>query len=245
MRIAIVSSPRCGNTWVRSVLSSALLLPEIGVHNYLDVPVELPSDCTLQVHWYREPNFQRFLKENDFQTVVIARHPLDLLISVLHFVRHEPLTSEWLLGNAEIPKELAGQSPTSDIFMDYALSWGAENLLSISYQWWHDNSVIRVKYEDVVASPTLKFEELVERLSENRERLGEAIAQFDLNHFRSTPNKHGWQGQPGLWRQLLPFKRAREIYVRHRRVFDTLGYDVPFSWLTQAAAAANWQRLVR
>jgi hypothetical protein len=245
MRIAIVSSPRCGNTWVRSVLSSTLSLPEIGVHNYLDVTSELPQNCALQVHWYREPNFQRFLREHGFRVVVIARHPLDLLISVLHFVRHEPLTSEWLLGNAEIPTQLAGQSPTSDIFMDYALSWGAENLLSISYQWWHDSSVIRVKYEDLVASPAAKFEGLVQQLSGDGGLLGEAIARFDIDHFRSTPNKHGWQGQPGLWRQLLPFKRAREIYVRHRRVFETLDYEVPFSWLTTAAAAANWQRLVK
>jgi hypothetical protein len=243
MRIAIVSSPRSGNTWVRSVLSTTLSLDQVGVHNYLDVTSPLPQDCALQLHWYREPNFQRFLADNGFRVVVVARHPLDLLVSVLHFIQHEPLTKEWLVGNAEIPVGLAGQSPSSDAFMDYALSWGAENLLSVSYQWWHDNDAIKVKYEDFVCSPQQTFHHVISQLSSESLGLGDAIAQFDIKHFQAKANRHGWQGQPGLWKQLIPFTRAKAIYNRHKCVFDELGYDVPINWLSSSRAEGNWHRL--
>ncbi|MGH8783404.1 hypothetical protein [Paraburkholderia sp.] len=245
MRIAVVSSPRSGNTWVRSVLANSLDLTEIAIHNYLDAPRSLPDRCALQIHWYREPNFQQYLNENQFQTLVVGRHPLDILLSVLHFIRHEPATNQWLMGNAEIPTDLSGQGPTSDAFMEYALSWGAENLLSISYQWWCDRNSLRVKYEDLVASPGKEFSKVVETLCSglSADKIDVAIKNFDFGYFHSMPNRHGWQGRPGLWRSLIPGRMARAIYARHRRLFDTLGYNVPYTLTSYRQAADNWKAL--
>ncbi|WP_144029897.1 MULTISPECIES: hypothetical protein [Burkholderia] len=245
MRIAVISSPRSGNSWVRSVLASSLDLLEIAVHNYLDAPQDLPPRCAFQLHWYREPNFQQYLIENQFKTLVIARHPLDILLSVLQFIRHDPTPSQWLMGNAEIPRELAGLSPTSDAFIDYALSWGAENLLSVTYQWWHDKKSIRVKYEDLVESPNQNFGDLIYTLSGEAvgSKADEALERFSLKYFRSLPNRHGWQGRPGLWRDLIPAREAHAIYKRHRRFFDILGYEVPWTWTSRQEAALNWESL--
>ena len=137
LRIAVISSPRSGNTWVRSVLGDILGLQQFAVHNYIELK-NIPDRCIVQLHWYREPNLQRFLRGRCFKVLVLARHPLDVLVSMLNFIRHEPLTARWLEGNAEIPKSLAGQSPTSQDFLKYAMSWGAENVLGVTYQWWHD-----------------------------------------------------------------------------------------------------------
>jgi hypothetical protein len=245
MRIAIISSPRSGNSWVRAVLAGSLDLQEIAVHNYLEAPAQLPERCVLQLHWYREPNFQRYLDENQFKALVIGRHPLDVLLSVLQFIRHEPATGQWLQGNAEIPLELAGQPPGSDAFMDYALGWGAENLLSITYQWWHDEKAIRVKYEDLVDSSNERFARLCNALDAKtpRERLDSALERFSFRYFRALPNQHGWQGRPGLWRQLIPARAARAIYKRHRHLFDVLGYEVPWTWTTRQQAMRNWESL--
>jgi hypothetical protein len=245
MRVAIISSPRSGNTWVRSVLANSLDLQEIAVHNYLDAPAELPPRCIFQIHWYREPNFQRFLEENHFKSVIIGRHPLDVLLSVLQFIRHEPATSQWLLGNAEIPLDLAGQSPSSDAFTDYALGWGAENLLSVTYQWWHDQRALRVKYEDLVEGSSEKFARLVYALAGEtpRARLDESLKRFSFKYFQSLPNHHGWAGRAGLWRQLIPTRAARAIYRRHRHLFDVLGYEVPWTWTTRRQATRNWESL--
>jgi hypothetical protein len=245
MRIAIISSPRSGNSWVRSVLASCLDLQAIAVHNYRDAPAQLPERCVLQLHWYREPNFQRYLEENGFRTLVIGRHPLDVLLSVLQFIRHEPATSQWLEGNVQIPAALAGMAPSSDAFADYALGWGAENLLSITYQWWHDERAVRVKYEDLVDTSNDKFVRLLAELDCEvpRERLDAALEQYSFGYFRSLPNQHGWQGRPGLWRHLIPASTARTIYRRHRHMFDVLGYEVPWTWTTRGRAARNWASL--
>jgi hypothetical protein len=36
LRIAVISSPRSGNTWVRSVLGDILGLQQFAVHNYMN-----------------------------------------------------------------------------------------------------------------------------------------------------------------------------------------------------------------
>lgn len=138
LRIAVISTPRSGNSWIRSVLAGALGMQEIAVHNYLDIQEQLPDRCFLQIHWYREPNFQTWLAANKFRTLCVARHPLDILLSVMHYIRYEPDTAKWLGGNVDIPSQLLSASPASKAFLDYAIGDGAENLLSISYQWWKD-----------------------------------------------------------------------------------------------------------
>ena len=243
MRIAIVSSPRVGNTWVRSVLGSTLRLEQFAVHDPDDLPASLPDDCILQLHWYREPRFQALLRRERFRVVTIARHPLDLLLSILHFCRREPQTTRWLGGNGELPDALRSASPASPVFREWASGRGAENLLSISYQWWQDPGAVRVRYEDLVRDPSAFFGALIEELGGQPQQLDGSIATFDLAHFQSTANRHGWQGRPDLWRQLIPTFDAHRIRARHRRAFEILGYRVAPHLLTRAASEVNWNRL--
>ncbi|MBV8376226.1 MAG: sulfotransferase domain-containing protein [Verrucomicrobia bacterium] len=243
LRIAIISSPRSGNTWTRLVLARALNLQEIAVHNWTDLPGELPTDCIVQIHWYREPNFQSFLRENKFRLIVLARHPLDVFLSMLHFVRYEPMTARWLEGNCAIPPELIDSSPASAAFSRYATSWGAENLLSISYQWWHDPSALRIRYEELVRDPKGKFTAIAKVFDRTTERIETILQENNLENFRSMPNRHGWRGQPGLWQQLIPTTTALRVYAYHCRVFNALGYPIPLSLITRAVAKRNWERL--
>jgi Sulfotransferase domain len=242
-RIAIVSSPRSGNSWTRMVLARTLGLEEIAVHNWTDLPRELPKNCILQIHWYREPNFQSFLRENEFRLIVLARHPLDVLLSVLHFIGYEPMTARWLEGNCAISPELIESSPVSAAFNRYATSWGAENLLSISYQWWHDPATLRIRYEDLVGDPKGEFAAIAKTFDGSTDRLETILQEINFETFRAMPNRHGWQGQPGLWRRLIPTITALKIYAYHRRVFNTLGYPPPLSLVTRANAKRNWEQL--
>jgi hypothetical protein len=242
-RLAIVSSPRSGNTWVRFVLADALELEHIGINNYVDAPESLPNNFILQLHWYREPNFQRFLRANGFQVVVLARHPLDVLISSLHFARLERKACRWLEGNCELTPSLFNAAPASSEFLEYATSWGAENLLSVTYQWWHDNQAIKVRYEDLVCSPLPGFSKVIANLNGSSVMLSAALEKFSLPSFQAMQNRHGWKGRPGLWRELMPFPNARQIYERHRAVFDTLGYSVDRTSLTEEEALRNWEEM--
>ncbi len=242
-RVAIIGTPRCGNSWTRSVLRDALDLHEIAVHNPRDIPPDLPERTVLQIHWYREPNFQKYLQANGFSRLVISRHPLDVLISAWHFAPYEPLIARWLEGNAEFPTDIGDHPPASRPFVSYATSWGAENLLSISYQWWHDPTAIRFRYEDLVCDPIKGFAGLIRSLGESPQRLPAALERNRLDVFRGTPNRHGWRGQPGLWRSVVPPAVTLRIWWRHRRVFKTLGYGIPVSTISRHQAARNWERL--
>jgi Sulfotransferase domain len=242
LRIAVISSPRSGNTWVRSVLGDILRLQQFAVHNYIELE-NIPDRCIVQLHWYREPNLQRFLNDRRFKTLVLARHPLDVLVSILNFIRHEPKTARWLEGNAEIPPSLAGQAPTSQDFLKYSKSWGAENVLGVSYQWWHDPDAIKVRYEELVQRPHEALLNLARVFDPAARDEDDAIGRFGLPFFQGLPNKHGWQGRPDLWRQLIVYSDARAIYRRHKRIFDVMGYSVRPYLLTRAAALQRWKEL--
>jgi hypothetical protein len=225
------------------VLARMMDLEELAVHNWKDLPNELPANCIVQIHWYREPNFQSFLRENNFRLIVLARHPLDILLSVLHFIRYEPLTARWLEGNCALLPELIDSSPVSAAFNRYATSWGAENLLSISYQWWHDSTAFRVRYEDLLRDPKSKFADIAKAFDGPTDRLEAILQEINLEKFQAMPNRHGWQGKSGLWRKLIPTLAALNIYAYHFRVFNALGYSPPLSLLTHAVARRNWERL--
>jgi hypothetical protein len=242
LRVAVIGTPRCGNTWVRYVLGDILKLEQLAVHNYTELK-SIPDRAIVQLHWYREPRFQRFLRDYGFKTLVLTRHPLDVLVSILNFIRYEPQTARWLEGNAEIPPSLIGQPPTSREFLQYATSWGAENVLGISYQWWHDLDAVKVRYEELVKRPHEALLSLARMF--DRDALDEngAISRFSLPFFRNLPNKHGWQGRPGLWRELIVYFDARSIYKRHKRVFDVMEYSVRPYLLSRSGALRRWKEL--
>lgn len=242
MRLAIISSPRSGNTWLRHVLADGLNLPQISAHNFLDVQ-EVPDRCILQLHWYREPNFQAFLQQHDFRAITLSRHPLDVLLSVLRFIRYEPETARWLEGNCAIPETLKKATPASPAFLKYALGFGFENLLSVSYQWWHDEQAIRVRYEQLVANAGAEALRLAGLLDAPVDSILTALTQNPLSKLQATPNRHGWMGRPGLWRDLIPSVAADAIQARHRILFERMGYAIEQSALTDAEAERQWAKL--
>jgi hypothetical protein len=243
LRVAIVSSPRSGNSWIRSTLAGALQAQEIAVHNYLDAPADIPKRCILQLHWYREPNFQRWLLSRDFKIVTIARHPLDVLVSALKFIRYEPETSRWLEGNTGLPGGLIASAPCSEEFLAYATSFEAENLLSISYQWWHDEHVLKVRYEDAILDPVGVLGNLIETCGGEPGAVLPWLDRVSLEKMRALPNRHGWQAKPGLWKQLIPPLDALRIFRRHRTIFRKMGYSVIPHILSRRKALYNWERL--
>jgi len=129
------------------VLCDALGVEEDAQHNYLDFR-DIPDAIGIQIHRPREPNFQKFLKDNGFRPVVMLRHPLFISRSVKH----------------------------------------------------------------------------------------------DLGMFQALPNKRGWQGRFGLWRDIMPSRHTQLIYERHKALFNALGYGVPE---TELDVRSNWIRLCR
>ncbi len=227
MRVAVVSSPRSGNMWLRRLLVTAYGLEERSAHTPDEVDwEELPEQCALQLHWHRTPEFQEQLRSNGFAVAVLARHPLDVLLSILHFAPHEPATARWLDGEGGDESVLADADPAAPAFLAYALGPRAQALLSITPEWW-DHADARVRYESLVEEPVAELAGICEALGvPPLVEPAEAVEAVSFARLREeAANQHFWQGRPGLWTELVPTAVALEIAAAYPEMAK-LGYGV-------------------
>ena len=125
LRIAVVSTPRAGNTWVRHLLGTAYEVPHFARHAMAAEDwAALPPEVVLQIHWRRDPAFEAKLAGHGFRVVTVARHPLDVLVSVLHFCIYESESEHWLLGAGGSEAEIFAAMPRSRAFVEYAAARG-------------------------------------------------------------------------------------------------------------------------
>ena len=234
-RIAVVSTPRSGNTWLRFLLSTWYGLEQHVAHRPAEVSWEpLPPQCILQLHWGRDEAFEASLRRHEFRVVTIARHPLDTLISLLHWVDSCPdPPSVWkenpcLAGRAGDERPLMGVSPLSPAFLDYATGPRAAALLSVTREWWTAHGRFGSATRRLVAAPARELERLGGELGwAPRSPAADAIAVNTIDRLRilhSDRPQHFRQGRPGLWRELIPAAAARRIEAAHRDVFKGLAY---------------------
>lgn len=244
LRLAVVSTPRVGNTWIRTLLARAYDIPGVAYHEL--TPEEwlaLPEECVLQIHWRREPEFETALQEHGFQILTIARHPLDVLVSILQFSVHTPETSRWLQGRCGDETEIWGAMPRSRSFIEYATGPRAAQLLAVTPDWWEAPGVTCLRYEDFVADAVHELNRLAEVFGPLRADPSTTRDSAAMGRLPST-NSHFWQGLPGLWRSLLPDAEAREIAAAHAPLLLKLGYRCdPDPTLTAASADRMWVRL--
>jgi hypothetical protein len=248
LRVAIISTPRSGNTWLLHLLSKMYQAPTFTVHTPLEVDWDnLPPACILQLHWHPEPTFLPRLEKGGFRAVVLARHPLDVLNSILHFSIHDP-TARWLEGEGGNERSIFGAMPRSTAFLDYATGPRARALLSISREWWNLPDCHALHYEALVASTEAELYRLVEAFSVAPVvPIEEAVAATTLPKMRQLTqnNNHFWQGQSNLWKKLLTMPEAQRIADAHAAVFAQLGYLCDADPDLKANEAdANWVQLV-
>jgi hypothetical protein len=246
LRLAIVGTPRSGNTWLRRLLSSILELEEVAVHSERDVDWgRLPSRVAIQLHAEPTPEFQERLRASGCLPVAIARHPLDVLISILQFSQREPETARWIDARGGTEAMLRGTHPCSSAFLRYATSERAEVLLGLTRQWWQLDHTCRVRYESLVEDAPCMLSDVCAQLHAHPRRSpGDVVAENTLDRLRPTSrNNHFWKGTPGFWRRLLPAPLARTIARAHTEHFTALGYACdPDESLTQRAARRHWRR---
>src|SRR5262245_47766951 len=77
LRVAIVATPRSGNTWLKGLLSSMYGLSEVICDRPDEVPWDsLPERCVIQMHWGAEPALIDLFRAHDIRPVTLTRHPL-------------------------------------------------------------------------------------------------------------------------------------------------------------------------
>jgi hypothetical protein len=248
LRLAVFGTPRSGNTWFRALLKSALALTDFAEHDPAEVPWHaLPERAVVNLHAVPSDGLRAVL--GDARPVVIARHPLDALVSVLHFAPHHGQSNRWLLGAGGTEDGIRTAVPTDPAFREYAVGPRAAALLSVSARWWHEPGAVRVRYEDLVADTAGELARVLAAVGAEPARpLDEVAAEHTLAALRTSgraAQHHMWQGRPGLWRRLLPADLARAVAAAHPEAFDPLGYACdPDESLTDAEAAANWLALL-
>jgi len=226
-RIAILSTPRTGNTWLRRLLDGVYSLPQIVADSPADIEWErLSARCILQLHWDRDPALLEKLNEYAFRKIAICRHPLDVLISILHFSSTHAGTSSWVGGRGGGEEAIANVLPRSPAFLEYATGPRADILFSVSCQWATDPECLVVRYESFVQEPVRELTALCNRLlPAPDDAIRYAVQVNTMEKVRKiNTNQHCWQGKPGHWKDLLPAQEALRIVAHHRDVFETLGY---------------------
>jgi hypothetical protein len=247
LHIAVVSTPRSGNTWLRSLLAKTYALKQLAQHNPEDLDWnQLPTRCVLQIHWHRAEPFLSLLKHHNFHVVSLSRHPLDVLISILHFARNESETGRWLEGEGGSETGILRASPRSREFLEYATGPRASSLLSVSREWWQAPGSLQLRYEELVRDPAEALKRLGEAMDcpASGAAIAEAIATNSLDSLRkNSSNQHFWRGRPDHWRRLLTTTEALRIAYAQRASFDELDYECdPDESLSEAQADANWEQ---
>lgn len=248
LRLAIVSTPRSGNTWFRNLLLRYYAIPEGASHELTDADWErMPPEVVYQIHWPRTPEFVAQLRDHGFRVVTLARHPLDTLISILHFSWYNPNTAQWLLGRGGDESQLRAAMPRSRPFVEYAAGPRAAALLGVTADWWGQPDVVSVRYEDVVRDPAGQLAALAEQVGPPRcESVAAVVAACSLDNLKKQAvDNHYWKGRPGLWRELIPAAEAGEIAAALAPLLAQLGYTCdPDPRVDARAADFAWVRYV-
>jgi hypothetical protein len=246
-RFFIVSTPRTGNVWMRRVLTGVLAIPNWAAWLPEEIAWDrLPADVSMAMHWRRSAAFEGFLRERGFRILVTARHPLDVLLSILQYAPREPDANRWIAGECGNERTLTSETtPVDEAFVRYALSWRASALLDVSVGWAATSDAV-LRYGDFVRDPKAELALVLRMLNVQPEEDVDAVLErFSSENTRKLTPGHFWQGTPDLWKRLIVPQLAHAIHDRHRAAFQTFGFACdPDPNLTEAQAHANWRELV-
>lgn len=246
-RIAVMSTPRVGNAWLRTILNKFLGAETAAFHHPRDIPwEELSGGFVMQLHWPPTDELVAKLRDNRFSIVTLARHPADVLLSILQYSQRAAETHRWLGGSGGDEAVLRGADPSTEAFRSYVRSQRARDLLSLSPTWSAVEGCRLVRYEDLVRDPLEHIEALGASFGlAPSHRAAIAVSASGVRSAHSSGASHSRQGRPGSWRNLLSADVAREIATVHHEALALGAYDVQgaSSELTDEAIRDRWSRL--
>jgi hypothetical protein len=258
-----VGTPRSGHTWLRKLLASIYSLEKFGIHKLEELDWEnLPPRMALQVHRHPTESFRALLRTHGFHVVSPARHPLDLLISMLNYIQYTPDPPRWTSASGKGECTLVRAAPLSEEFLQFACGeipdhlftstgpwWQTPTeLLAITSQWWQTPGTICLRYEDLVNEPVATLAKICARISPDLKRsIEDVVTATTMDELRAAYGDyhfHFWQGRPGHWKALLTAQVVGRIAAAHPEMFQPLGYECAADLeLTPAQADLNWYRL--
>lgn len=227
-RLAIVGTPQTGDAWIRTVLADILDANELPVQHPADVDwAGLPDRFVIQLHWQRSQFLEGMLRERGVQVISTARHPLEVLLSILAHAQHDESTIPSRSLEARNRAQLRGLGAGDPAFVEWAVSSRACLLLSLTPEWWAKPTTHRLRYEQLMDDPHGEFVALLARcelepVTDPRVVLERhSVSRADA----LDRDVEASSASPIAWRETLPADFVDTLTATHREVFVGLGYD--------------------
>jgi len=218
-RVAVVGTPHAGGGWITRVLADALDARPLPARHPADLEwAGLPDRFVIELHWQRSQYLEHTLRDHGVLVISPARHPLDVLLSILERAQqHDAFGNHWLPGVAGNEDALKGSTPTGTAFLDWATSPRADLLLSLTPEWWSTPATHRLRYEHLVADPHREVIALLARC--------EIEVPGDPHTVLARHPASPDEIPPDSWRGLLSSDAVDVLMAMHHDVMVSLGYD--------------------
>lgn len=232
LKIAIVSTPKTGNTWLKLLLSEIYGLPMISLPPALSPNgwEDFGARWVSHQHYLPDPALLAWGKKQGVVFVTSVRHPADVLVSLRHYLATRGDTQ---LGEPADPEHLVGDPGTS--FGSHARAYverGFFYLLQNSISWICGGWSLPVRYEDLYERPLETLRELTGRIHPvSDERLQRAIDRCAIGRLqkRSQSDRQFFRrGGSGGWRTELPADLQSLLFSTepYRTQLELLGYSL-------------------
>jgi hypothetical protein len=246
-RIAILATPRSGNTFLRLMLQQVLALDELPIYHPGDVDwTDLPERVIMQLHWPRTDYLQSLLNAAGVRVVTVSRHPFDVLVSILRFAQTEPDTVKWLWGEGGDEEALLDADPASERFARWAMSKRPLALLEVTQSWLADTRTEHIRYDALVESAESEIARLLDRWSlAPVSAISKAVETYSPRRVNELAGlSHAWIGSPGVWREVLPSALVEQLRIQYRDQLVRLGVSAD-AWtvLDDETARTRWHQL--
>ncbi len=241
IRLVLLGNPRSGNTAFRRMLAERFGLVQLAFHDIGDIPTDLPDRVIIQIHTPWDPDFEEWLEARGFQTIALARHPLETLLSMLRFASFEPAVDRWLSGG--LLRSVLGASPADDAFHRFAVGDDAGELLSVASSWW-PMADYRVTHEDVLQRPESVLQRFDALVGGATSSLTTSVAAGSAESIRAETPQHIWMASSGYWTELIGRPLAAATLAAHPLAFQSGGFSIDAARdLTTEDVQDHWDQL--
>ncbi len=255
--IGIYSFPKSGNTWIRHIVSS-LYFREFDKKDLKSIPdmhqrVIADARSTrignrMAVKFYKS-HCGEIVSQNGGQKInhhgiiYITRHPLDVFLSYLNFLRADvggPAGARNYFLPVESVEDVVANG-SIEVFLDAFILYGtlqpsfaAPKSWFENMEYWTARDVVEqggrqvpiacLKYEDMVFNGVEAMQPLCDMLGQSKQQVREALSA--AGEKTKVNGKFFWKQKPGLYRDVLPDDLIARFRKHHGDRVAALGYEI-------------------
>lgn len=227
IRILILSTPKTGNVWLRTLLHYAYDAIPI-----IDFPADwsqefensLPPSFIGHQHYIPSTMLNGWIKQNDVITLTTVRHPGDVFLSLFNFVKWNEGVSDATID------QMNGDGHNPGAGSSEYIKRGFQRILSISIAWARMNSYV-IKYENLCENPLLQLIEITNKIRPvkyNRALGAVLLGQPQLMKKNIIDARHLNSHRSGNWINGLndSIKNVLKNTAAYKRLSEDYGYSL-------------------